>query len=418
MSLLARFLPSGRSDASAKIGPKGDICGRSHISKSFDCHKGAGGDRTAPKNVSSLLDDLNKFKDGKLAVSDLPKSWADADLFDEPLSIKDYFEGTLSQEEGDRPRYDQYLTEEIHPKGSNKYIVDDGAGVPWLVQKSGDKWAAQPTGFTKQQADEYLKPFGEDADLILASARNSKGAIAKDIARAKSRVKKWAVESGAMGQAMHTAYKQQLKMEEAADNPDLRIHAQYNDPERYDSLFDRFYREDRKQVINSAGKIPGKKCKGGWISASYKCSDESSASVSVQDKGKSVRKLTAAGKESAQDLAARVRKQRGLKPLAAKTVSTGGKLAIAPQPKQKPQDPIIAKLMDGPVTAKKLEDAIAQISKGKLDDDVLRKVAIAHAARNAPRGQKAGEKLEAWELNNMKASVLIDRRDGIQAPSF
>jgi hypothetical protein len=364
---LARFLPSVRSDASAKIGPKGDICGRSHISKSFDCHKGAGGDRTAPKNVSSLIDDLNKFKDGKLAVSDLPKSWADADLFDEPLSIKDYFEGTLSQEESDRARYDQYLTEEIHPKGSNKYIVDDGAGVPWLVQKSGDKWAAQPTGFTTQQADEYLKPFGEDADLVISSARNSRSAIAKEIALAKTRVNEWAAKSGVMGKSMYQAYQRQLKLEVAADNPGLRIYAQYNDPDRYDSHSDyggtpeqfqslqssykdvlRRYnfdsvlpRLDARQAPKTQGKTPGQPCGNGWISAGFKCDPEKAKTAGARlrnPENSAVKSRFVDRMRKAKGLGAGLRDKQ-LSDRVAKRIAEKAKEAIAQPTKSKPSEP-------------------------------------------------------------------------------
>jgi hypothetical protein len=59
---------------------------------------------------------------------------------------------------------------------------------------------------------------------------------------------------------------------------------------------------DAKKVLRKiGGRRPGKRCKGGWIAAEKQCSDH-----------KSEGKLTAAGKQSARELAERVRDRKGM----------------------------------------------------------------------------------------------------------
>jgi hypothetical protein len=65
--------------------------------------------------------------------------------------------------------------------------------------------------------------------------------------------------------------------------------------------------DDAKKVLTKiSGKRPGKKCKGSYISADKKCGDHLAETAS----GK--RKLSEAGKKSAMELAAKVRKRKGL----------------------------------------------------------------------------------------------------------
>jgi hypothetical protein len=64
------------------------------------------------------------------------------------------------------------------------------------------------------------------------------------------------------------------------------------------------YLDAKKVLPKIGGKRPGKRCKGGWISADKKCSDHKDAGG----------KLTAAGKSAAAELAAKIRERKGLQP--------------------------------------------------------------------------------------------------------
>jgi hypothetical protein len=60
---------------------------------------------------------------------------------------------------------------------------------------------------------------------------------------------------------------------------------------------------DAKKVLPKiGGKRPGKRCKGGWISADKKCGDHKDASG----------KLTPVGKSAAEELAAKIRERKGM----------------------------------------------------------------------------------------------------------
>ena len=65
-------------------------------------------------------------------------------------------------------------------------------------------------------------------------------------------------------------------------------------------LSDRF--DAKKVLLKMGGRRPGKRCKRGWIAAEKQCSDHKTADG----------KLTAAGKSSARELAARVRDRKGM----------------------------------------------------------------------------------------------------------
>lgn len=68
-------------------------------------------------------------------------------------------------------------------------------------------------------------------------------------------------------------------------------------------------RLDAKQVLRKiGGRRPGKRCKGGWISAEKQCSDHKTSDG----------KLTAAGKSSAAELAGKVRSRKGMQPIETK----------------------------------------------------------------------------------------------------
>jgi hypothetical protein len=78
----------------------------------------------------------------------------------------------------------------------------------------------------------------------------------------------------------------------------------YSARSRQDALL---LHEDAKKVLpKMGGKRPGKKCKGSYISADKKCSDHSTTT------GSGKRKLSEAGKKAAMELAAKVRKRKGM----------------------------------------------------------------------------------------------------------
>jgi len=75
----------------------------------------------------------------------------------------------------------------------------------------------------------------------------------------------------------------------------------------------------KKPLLKQGGKRPGKKCGKGYIAAERKCKAESHATETkkLNEKGEEYtsRRMTAAGKASAQELAAKVRARKGLKPI-------------------------------------------------------------------------------------------------------
>jgi hypothetical protein len=69
---------------------------------------------------------------------------------------------------------------------------------------------------------------------------------------------------------------------------------------------------DAKKVLPKiGGKRPGKRCKGGWISADKKCGDHKDASG----------KLTPVGKSAAEELAAKIRERKGMGSKAAANIA-------------------------------------------------------------------------------------------------
>ena len=71
------------------------------------------------------------------------------------------------------------------------------------------------------------------------------------------------------------------------------------------------YLDAKKVLPKIGGKRPGKRCKGGWISADKKCGDHKDASG----------KLTAAGKSAAEELAAKIRERKGMGSKAAANIA-------------------------------------------------------------------------------------------------
>ena len=174
---------------------------------------------------------------------------------------------------------------------------------------------------------------------------------------------------------------------------------------------DYFHSDAKKVIPKIGGKRPGKRCKKGWIPADKQCSDH-----------KQNGKLTEAGKASAQELAEKVRKRKGLKPLD-KSVSTsdnGRKLTGVKGmklPKLEGSEKQVA-------WAEKIRQARVEhfnaTHKTYLDNANGREASGNHRALGAtPDGKEKLEsewpKLEAWFSENVfsqsSARWWIDNRD-------
>jgi hypothetical protein len=174
---------------------------------------------------------------------------------------------------------------------------------------------------------------------------------------------------------------------------------------------------------SGAAKIPGKRCGGGWTKSTNKCKDESTKSVGSS--GKKVRKLTPEGKKTAQELAAKVRKLKGLPVLpsvAAKGSSDkpkGRHLSIVRSESEqlvkaiKGTDEKLAAIKDVPARMKKerLEREKAQPAKAKI-----KPVAALKAGIKAQKAVAAGDGRAGFEAANeirtnlgLKPAKMSDR---------
>lgn len=297
MFSLARFLPSGRSDASAKVGPKGDICGRSHISKSFDCHKGAGGDRTAPKSIQAVSDDLAKFKDGKLYPRHAPEFMRES-IGEKPAGQKHYTPVEYLQhlEDGNPkgyPSVSSFPSQAGKPKTSDFYLDDESTKSIWQVSDSG------AGGLTVNLSDISRQKALARAIALTGDRAIARKAVGEALRNSALELKASAIamERDAPnweGTAMAPLLLAQRKAKEAAMDRELQIYGRLSDSGRYrkdslsrqsssknvlsryhfDSVLPRLDARQAPKLKDPKKKVPGQPCGNGWISAGYKCDPE------------------------------------------------------------------------------------------------------------------------------------------------
>lgn len=144
--------------------------------------------------------------------------------------------------------------------------------------------------------------------------------------------------------------------------------------------------DGKKTLRKISGKRPGKKCGNSYVSADKQCKGHSSKTES----GK--RKLTAAGKKSAEELAAKVRARKGLKALGKKEM---------PQPPKMPKLKGSEKQVDWAnrireVTLKKIDEFVAE----KAEKAGAKKESFAKALEVVMK-EVAAERPEAkWWIDN------------------
>ena len=159
---------------------------------------------------------------------------------------------------------------------------------------------------------------------------------------------------------------------------------------------------DGRKVRNSAGKIPGKKCGGSYISASYNCRSHKKGG-----------KMTAEGKASAKELAAKVRKKRGLKKVKEKKAFDVKGAADIFRAKLSSEGKLqkIAELMDlndATALGKGVDDALSRVKASNERLTMVQRVRAEELAGIAYTWQGRGANTS--EISNYDAPEWLNKR--------